>query len=427
MTDLFPILHKSIYICICFNQTQRGMEIINRPDYTEKVKRLFGKGFIIALTGQRRVGKSFIMKQVIQELSKHKISIHVIYIDKENEQFSFIKTHEDLTGYVKSNLAQDKRNYLFIDEVQNIKNFEVSLRSFHTNDECEIVITGSNAKMLSSELSTYLSGRCVEYHIQSLNYREFLTFHRLPDNNQSLQSYLKYGGLPQLHRIGLDETDLVDDYLKSVYNTIVLKDIIEREEIRNVPLLKNLIRFVGDNVGKVFSASSIVKYLKSQQVDSSTKVILNYLEYLCNAYIIHRVNRYDIHGKRLFELNDKFYFEDIGIRNSLVASGRTSSIEKVIENVIYLHLVRLGYEVTVGQLQKTEIDFIAQKKDETIYIQATYLLATEETIDREFGNLMLIRDNHPKMVISMDDYFDGTNYQGIRHYHLRQFLLTTAL
>ena len=158
------------------------MEIINRPDYTEKVKRLFGKGFIIALTGQRRVGKSFIMKQVIQELSKHKISIHVIYIDKENEQFSFIKTHEDLTGYVKSNLAQDKRNYLFIDEVQNIKNFEVSLRSFHTNDECEIVITGSNAKMLSSELSTYLSGRCVEYHIQSLNYREFLTFHRLPDN-----------------------------------------------------------------------------------------------------------------------------------------------------------------------------------------------------------------------------------------------------
>jgi len=220
---------------------------------------------------------------------------------------------------------------------------------------------------------------------------------------------------------------LVDDYLKSVYHTIVLKDVIEREEIRNVPLLKNLIRFVGDNVGKVFSASSIVKYLKSQQVDSSTRVILNYLEYLCNAYIINRVNRYDIHGKRLFELNDKFYFEDIGIRNSLVASGRSSSMEKVIENVIYLHLVRLGYEVTVGQLQKAEIDFVAQKKDETIYIQATYLLATEETVNREFGNLLQIRDAHPKIVVSMDEFFDGTNYQGIRHYHLRQFLLMTSL
>ena len=403
------------------------MKIIDRPDYTEKIKKLFGKGFIIALTGQRRVGKSFIMRQVIQDLSEHSSCHHIIYIDKDSEQFSHIKSHEELTEYVKSNFAQDKRNYLFIDEVQNIKEFEVSLRSFHTNDECEIVITGSNAKMLSSELSTYLSGRCVEYHIQSLDYREFINFHQLPDNTQSLHSYLKYGGLPQLYRIGLEETELVDDYLKSVYNTIVLKDVIEREEIRNVPLLKNLVRFVGDNVGKIFSASSIVKYLKSQQVDSSTKVILNYLEYLCNAYIIHRVNRYDIHGKRLFELNDKFYFEDIGIRNCLVSSGRTSSIEKLIENVIYLHLIRLGYEVTVGQLQKTEIDFIAQKKDQTIYIQATYLLATEETVEREFGNLMLIRDNHPKMVISMDDFFDGTNFQGIRHYHLRQFLLTTEL
>ena len=402
------------------------MEVINRPDYTEKVKKLFGKSFIIALTGQRRVGKSFIMRQVIKELSQDSAA-HVIYIDKDNEEFSFVQSHEELTKYVKSNLLSNKRNYLFVDEIQNIKEFEVSLRSFHTNDECEMVITGSNAKMLSSELSTYLSGRCVEYHIQSLDYREFLTFHRLSDNNQSLHNYLKYGGLPQLHRIGLEETELVDDYLKSVYHTIVLKDVIEREEIRNVPLLKNLIRFVGDNVGKVFSASSIVKYLKSQQVDSSTRVILNYLEYLCNAYIINRVNRYDIHGKRLFELNDKFYFEDIGIRNSLVASGRSSSMEKVIENVIYLHLVRLGYEVTVGQLQKAEIDFVAQKKDETVYIQATYLLATEETVNREFGNLLQIRDAHPKIVVSMDEFFDGTNYQGIRHYHLRQFLLMTSL
>lgn len=397
------------------------MNIINRPDYTSKVLRLFGKGLIIALTGQRRVGKSFIMKQVISLLS-HDENNNIIYIDKEDEQFGHITTHTELTEYVESQLLSAKDNYLFIDEVQNIREFELTLRSLHSREACEIVITGSNAKMLSSELSTYLSGRCVEYYIQSLDYGEFLEFHQLPDNEQSLIAYLTHGGMPQLYRIGLDEQDLVHDYLQNVYNTIILKDIVEREDIRNVPLLKNLVRFVGDNVGKPISASSIVKYLKSQRVDSTTKVIINYLDYLCNAFIIHRVNRYDIHGKKLFEVNDKFYFEDIGIRNSLVQGGLAQSMEKVIENAIYLHLVRLGYNVTVGYLQKAEIDFVATRGDQTIYVQATYLLADENTIAREFGNLALIQDNYPKFVISMDNLYTGTNYHGIHHMHLRDFL-----
>lgn len=402
------------------------MEIINRPDYTEKVMRLFGKGLIIALTGQRRVGKSFIMKQIIHQLSGDERN-NIIYVDKDDEQFGFIHSHIELTDYVETQLVPEKNNYLFVDEVQNISEFELTLRSLHTREACEIVITGSNAKMLSSELSTYLSGRCVEYHIQSLDYAEFLVFHRLPDDNRSLITYLNNGGMPQLSRIGLDEKDLVNDYLQSVYNTIILKDIVEREEIRNLPLLKNLVRFVSDNIGKPISATSIVKYLKSQQVDSSTKVILNYLDYLCNAFIIHRVSRYDIHGKRLFEMNDKFYFEDIGIRNSLVQGGLAQSIEKVIENAVYLHLVRLGYEVTVGYLQKTEIDFVAKKKDKTLYVQATYLLPSEETVLREFGNLMLIKDNYPKYVVSMDEIFENKDYQGIRHMHLRQFLSVKEL
>lgn len=402
------------------------MEIINRPDYTEKVMRLFGKGLIIALTGQRRVGKSFIMKQIIHQLSGNERN-NIIYVDKDDEQFGFIHSHIELTDYVETQLVPEKNNYLFVDEVQNISEFELTLRSLHTREACEIVITGSNAKMLSSELSTYLSGRCVEYHIQSLDYAEFLVFHRLPDDNRSLITYLNNGGMPQLSRIGLDEKDLVNDYLQSVYNTIILKDIVEREEIRNLPLLKNLVRFVSDNIGKPISATSIVKYLKSQQVDSSTKVILNYLDYLCNAFIIHRVSRYDIHGKRLFEMNDKFYFEDIGIRNSLVQGGLAQSIEKVIENAVYLHLVRLGYEVTVGYLQKTEIDFVAKKKDKTLYVQATYLLPSEETVLREFGNLMLIKDNYPKYVVSMDEIFENKDYQGIRHMHLRQFLSVKEL
>ena len=397
------------------------MNIINRPDYTDKVLRLFGKGFIIALTGQRRVGKSFIMKQVINLLSANDNN-NIIYVDKEDELFHSISTHTELTQYVKEHLIADKTNYLFIDEVQNIKEFELTLRSLHSQEACEIVITGSNAKMLSSELSTYLSGRCVEYYIQSLDYTEFLEFHQLPDNNQSLISYLTNGGMPQLYRIGLQEEDLVNDYLQNVYNTIILKDIVEREEIRNVPLLKNLVRFVSDNVGKPFSATNIVNYLKSQRVDSSTKVIINYLDYLCNAFIIHRVSRYDIHGKRLFEVNDKYYFEDIGIRNSLVQGGLAQSMEKVIENAIYLHLIRLGYNVTVGYLQKAEIDFVATKGEQTIYVQATYLLANEETVTREFGNLALIKDNFPKYVVSMDSLYSGTNFQGIYHMHLRDFL-----
>lgn len=397
------------------------MNIINRPDYTDKVLRLFGKGLIIALTGQRRVGKSFIMKQVINLLSANDNN-NIIYVDKEDELFHSISTHTELTQYVKEHLLTDKTNYLFIDEVQNIKEFELTLRSLHSQEACEIVITGSNAKMLSSELSTYLSGRCVEYYIQSLDYTEFLEFHQLPDNNQSLISYLTNGGMPQLYRIGLQEEDLVNDYLQNVYNTIILKDIVEREEIRNVPLLKNLVRFVSDNVGKPFSATNIVNYLKSQRVDSSTKVIINYLDYLCNAFIIHRVSRYDIHGKRLFEVNDKYYFEDIGIRNSLVQGGLAQSMEKVIENAIYLHLIRLGYNVTVGYLQKAEIDFVATKGEQTIYVQATYLLANEETVTREFGNLALIKDNFPKYVVSMDSLYSGTNFQGIYHMHLRDFL-----
>ena len=216
------------------------MEIINRPDYTEKVERLYGKGLIIALTGQRRVGKSFIMKQLINRLMHDKEN-NIIYIDKDDERFGFIKSHVELTDYVENHLVAAKTNFLFVDEVQNISEFELTLRSLHTREACEIVITGSNAKMLSSELSTYLSGRCVEYHVQSLDYAEFLVFHKLQDSNASLINYLKNGGMPQLSRLGLDEQELINDYLQSVYNTIILKDVVEREEIRNLSLIGQLI------------------------------------------------------------------------------------------------------------------------------------------------------------------------------------------
>lgn len=396
------------------------MNLIDRQRYTSQIEQMYNKGLIIALTGQRRVGKSCVMQQLVSRLGSNN---NIIYINKDQEQFSKIENHDDLTDYVTSRLVNDRQNFLFIDEVQNITEFEKSLRSFQNDDSCNIIVTGSNAHIFSSELSTFLSGRCIEYHIQSLDYKEFLEFHKLENTDESLRKYLDVGGMPQLHRFGIENIDLVDDYLSSVFNTIVLKDIVERENIRNVSLLKNLIRFVGDNIGKEISATSIAKFLKSERIDVSTFIILNYLEYLSNAYIINRVPRFDIHGKHIFETNAKYYFEDLGLRNNLSGHRHFGDIEKLIENAVYLHLKRCGYKVSVGVFRKAEIDFVAEKQNITVYVQATYLLASDETIAREFGNLEKIPDNYPKYVVSMDNWFNGSNHNGIIHLSLKDFLL----
>ena len=402
------------------------MKLIERSDYTERIERAFGKGVIVALTGQRRVGKSCIMAQVMRHIGSLP-QANVVYLNKEKNEFDDIRDYNDLLGFVNGRLSKDKDNYLFIDEIQDIDGFERALRSLQADDACQIMVTGSNAKMLSSELTTYLSGRHIDYHIHSLGYEEFLLFHKMPDGYEALTAYLQYGGLPQLGRMGLDDRELVDDYLESVYSTILLKDIVERGQIRNVSLLKTLVRFMADNIGKLFSATSIVNFLKGQRVDTSAKVILNYLDLLCDAYIINRVSRYDIHGKRIFELGDKYYFEDLGLRNHIVGGNRSADIEKVLENAVYLHLLRMGYKVYVGQLHKTEIDFVAEKSGSTVYVQVAYLLASQETINREFGNLKLIDDNHPKYVISLDRMMGSVNADGIRHIYLRDFLKMRTL
>lgn len=402
------------------------MKLIERSDYTERIERAFGKGVIVALTGQRRVGKSCIMAQVMRHIGSLPQE-NVVYLNKEKNEFDGIRDYNDLLGFVNGRLSKDKDNYLFIDEIQDIDGFERALRSLQADDACQIMVTGSNAKMLSSELTTYLSGRHIDYHIHSLGYEEFLLFHKMPDGDEALTAYLQYGGLPQLGRMGLDDRELVDDYLESVYSTILLKDIVERGQIRNVSLLKTLVRFMADNIGKLFSATSIVNFLKGQRVDTSAKVILNYLDLLCDAYIINRVSRYDIHGKRIFELGDKYYFEDLGLRNHIVGGNRSADIEKVMENAVYLHLLRMGYKVYVGQLHKTEIDFVAEKSGSTVYVQVAYLLASQETINREFGNLKLIGDNHPKYVISLNRMMGDVNADGIRHIYLRDFLKMRTL
>lgn len=397
------------------------MATIIRQAYIDKIEKYLGKETIIVLVGQRRVGKSYIMKTVRDQKASNPDN-NIIYIDKEKREFDSIRNYQDLNQYIDEHFVASKHNYILIDEIQDITEFERSIRSFRTEPNTDIIITGSNAKMLSNELSTLIGGRYKEIYIQSLSYEEFLVFHQLPDNDDSLAKYIQYGGLPGLAKIGLEEDD-AREYQMDIFHTVLLKNVIMRNRIRNVPFLENLVRFLADNTGKLISANSIAKYMKSQGESITSTVIINYISFLCEAYILHKVNRFDIHGKRIFETNDKFYFEDNGIRNALAGGTREGDIEKVIENIIYQHLIRLGYQVYVGQLQAGEIDFVCTNPDgQRIYVQASYIIADMATREREFGNLRAINDNYPKYVISMTPLLTRNDDNGITHLHLRKFL-----
>lgn len=399
----------------------KNMATIIRQSYIDKIEKYLGKEIIIVLVGQRRVGKSCMMK-MIRDRKKADDCNNIIFIDKEKREFDCIQTYLDLNDYIGEHFLSDKHNYILIDEIQDIKEFERSIRSYRTEPNTDIIITGSNARMLSNELSTLIGGRYKEIHIQSLSYNEFLEFHQLSDNDEALGLYIQYGGLPGLAKIGLEEDD-AREYQMDIYHTALLKDVIMRNQIRNVPFLENLVRFLADNTGKLISANCISKYMKSQGESIASAAIINYISFLCEAYILHKVNRYDIHGKRIFETNDKFYFEDNGIRNAIAGGTREGDIEKVIENIIYQNLIRLGYQVYVGQLQAGEIDFVCTKPGgERIYVQASYIIADDATREREFGNLRSIKDNYPKYVISMTPLLTQNDNDGITHLHLRKFL-----
>ena len=397
------------------------MEAIVRKSYLDKIEKYIGKDTIIILTGQRRAGKSCILRLFKDKVSQAAES-NIIFIDKEKHEFDRIETYQDLNAYIDERRDRAKKNYILVDEIQEIESFEKSVRSYYEEPDVEIVITGSNSSMLSSDLSNKIGGRYKEIYVQTLSYKEFLQFHKLQDSDDALAKYIQFGGLPGLVKMGLDELD-TREYQQDVYNTVILKDVIMRYQIRNVPFLENLVRFLADNAGKVISANSIAKYMKSQGESITSTVIINYINYLCDAYIIHKVNRYDLHGKKLFESNYKYYFEDHGIRNALVGGTREGDIEKVIENIIYNHLVRLGYDVTIGQLQVGEIDFVCNRPDgKRAYVQASYIIADQHTHEREFGNLHAIKDNYPKYVISMTPLVTKTDDEGVTHLGLREFL-----
>jgi len=394
-------------------------EIIIREQYLRKIVPFVDKSIIKVITGQRRVGKSYILKQLRNKILSENPKANGIIIDKELYEFDFITDYKALYIYVKKNIKKSRYNFLMIDEIQNIEGFEKALRSIYNEKLCDIFISGSNAKMLSGDLATHLSGRYIEFKINSLSYIEFLSFHNLENNDDSLYLFIKYGGMPYLKNLKLSD-DVVLPYLKSVFDTIILKDVVIRNNIRNVELLKRLVEYLCDNMGSLITAKRISDYLKSQRMNTPVNTIINYLTYLTNSFFVNKVPRYDIKGKKIFEINEKYYLEDIGIRNC-ITGFRQIDIAKIIENLVYLHLKYLGFDVKVGNLNSKEIDFVGTKDDKTIYVQVSYLLANEKAVKREFGNLLDIPDNYEKIVVSMDKYAEG-NIKGIKHTSLINFL-----
>ena len=388
-----------------------------REKYLQKVKPYIGKSIIKVLTGQRRVGKTTILKQIVDLVRQEDKNANTIYINKEQHEFRHIEVAEDLFQYVKSQLSESKKNYVFIDEIQEIGEFEISLRQLLVED-IDLYCTGSNANMLSGDLATHLSGRYIEFHISSLSYTEFIQIHKIENNKDTFNKYMRYGGLPYLIHLPFDD-EIVFGYLKSIFNTIILKDVVSRYNIRDIDFLERLVEYLSDNLGSYVSSKKISDFLRAQRVSLSVNTVMNYLKYLTNSFFINKVQRLDIIGKKRFEINDKYFFSDLGLKHSLIPFTG-SQIGSVFENLVYNQLIYEDYEVYIGKHQDREIDFVAQKGNETKYIQVAYQLPDEKVREREFGNLLKIEDNYEKVVVSADEFAE--DYKGIKHIHIRQFL-----
>lgn len=393
--------------------------IHHRDVYIERILPFKDKSIVKVMVGHRRVGKSYILYQLMEIILAEDSEANIIYINKEDVTFDEIIGYKELNNYILSKSVDGKKNYIFIDEIQGIVDFHKAIRSLALDENNDIYITGSNSEIFSSDLANVMGGRYIEFRIYSLSFIEFLSFNNLTNDNSSLELYMRYGGLPYLmHLPRIDE--VIVEYLKSIYSTIVLRDVVQRKSIRNSIFLEQLISFLADNVGSLFSSKSISDYLKSQKVDISSNVVNDYAIALSQAFVVNRVGRYDIVGKRLFERGEKYYFEDMGIRN-VVSGYKTQDRAKRLENVVYNHLLYSGYNVKIGALQSEEIDFVCTKNGETLYVQVTLELSKEETIEREFGNLLKIKDNYPKIVVSAQELFENS-YSGVKHIYIRDFL-----
>ena len=395
-----------------------------RPLYLNKIAPFIDKPVVKVITGMRRVGKSYLLRQLIERFTSSGVPREsILYIDKESLAFEAIRTYEDLNRVALE--ALERRSglrYLLVDEVQEITGWEKAIASLANREDIDIYITGSNAHLFSSELASLLSGRFVEFPIYSLSFAEFRLFRgdRVADVSGDFERFLRFGGMPAIHHFDLEE-EIVFQYIGAIYDTILLKDIVKRHSIRNVQLLENIARYLFDNIGNVCSAKKIADYLKSQRLRVGVETVQNYLAHFVEALIAHRVPRYDLKGKRLLEVHEKYYLGDTGIRHALLGY-READVSGILENIVFLELKRRGYQVYVGKFGDREVDFVATREREKLYVQVAYLLAAPETVDREFGVLRQIRDNYPKLVLSLDTAF-GEDIEGIRRLNLIDFLL----
>lgn len=395
----------------------------SRDTYIERIKPFMQTPIVKVMIGHRRVGKSYILYQLIDEIRNNEHDANIIYINKEDIDYVDIISSKDLHDYIASRLMSKRKNYIFIDEIQEIEDFRVAIRSLALDDSNDIYITGSNSEMFSSDLANELGGRYVEFKIYSLSYAEFLDFHKLNNDDESLEKYIRFGGLPYLIHLPMRE-EVVMEYIRSVYSTIVLRDVVARNNIRNTAFLEQLIRFLANNIGSLFSSKSISDFLKSQNIRMSPTLVSEYADSLVSAFVVHRLGRYDIVGKRLFERGEKYFFENMGIRN-VVAGYKPQDRAKRLENIVCNHLLYCGYEIAVGTLSSEEIDFVCTRAGETLYVQVAVELSKPETITREFGNLLKIKDNYPKIVVSGERSFENT-YEGIEHIYIRDFLTSSV-
>ena len=401
--------------------------MLKRDEYIKKIVPFIDKDVIKVLTGIRRSGKSVMLKLLMEELKKRKINENqFIYINFENLKYRNLKNYEKLYDFILNKVNKKyKSYYIFLDEIQEVEEWERCVNSLRVDEDFnfDIYITGSNAKLLSGELSTYLAGRYIEFVVYPFSFKEF--FEIMQEKNQEIkvkeafQKYLKFGGMPFLHNLNYNYEASMQ-YLQDLYASIILKDITQRNNIRDTDLLERIINYIIINIGNTFSATSISKFFKSENRKVATETILNYIKACEEAFLIYRVARNDLLGKKILNVNEKYYIADHGIREAMMENNQ-KDINQVIENIVYFEMLRRGYNVKIGKVDNLEVDFVCKKNDETIYIQVSYLLASEDTKEREFSVLENIKDNYPKYVLSMDEFDMSRN--GIKHVNLIKFLV----
>ena len=397
--------------------------LIDRPMYVDEIKGFIGKPFVKVIVGIRRSGKSQLLKLIQKEISDRTDQDHIIEMNFESSEFFDITNYIELAKYVEERIKDKKKYYIFLDEVQEVDGWEKAVNSIRLKNT-DIYITGSNSKLLDTDYSTLLGGRTVNFHMYPLSFKEFIHFREecSIEKNSDLDGYIRFGGFPPISMFNFSERDAMH-IITDIHNTALFRDVVKRNSVKNPQLMEKIVAFIYDNIGNLISPLSVANYLKSQgRKGTDPETIVNYMKYLEDGFLIRRAQRYDVKGKRLLETNDKYYLTDHSLQYA-VRDFRPDNIQGILENIVYMELVRKGYNVYVGKFDSREIDFVAEKTDgQRIYVQVCLEFSTEDVYDREFAPLKEVKDNFPKYVVSMDRYAERID-GGVIGVHLRDFLL----